>query len=349
MQRERLLVGILVAAGCGVAAVACGNGGTPATTSAPSHAGTVYTVVMDALSTNGRNVAYTQYFPASLRVHAGDSVDFVNLGSVVPHTVTFGVAADRSDQPAFDLNPNGFSAPNVAVEGACVTEQPSDPAWTECPPGGATSVDNLPAYGGKGFWNSGLIFAGYDLAVAIAPSTPPGEYRFVCLVHPAMSGTLDVVPAGSKADAPPSVERQGKVEQRHAQAAKVPAIPVPTPAGSGTTTVAAGWVGGTVLINEFAPSDVTIHAGESVTWRFAYVHSVTFEGTKLDDRGAEFPSGAPSGSALGAAGANSGYIYGTSTDPTFSLRFDTPGTYRYSCLLHTGMTGVVHVKAAKRG
>lgn len=111
--------------------------------------------------------------------------------------------------------------------------------------------------------------------------------------------------------------------------------------GSGTTTtvavgsaprkvvvqkVAAGvpGVGATVSIANFvfAPAQITIGAGENVTWT-------------NDD-------GAPHGLAFrdGAAGISL-LLPGAS----FSRRFDTPGSYDYECSLHSYMTGRVVVRA----
>ena len=72
----------------------------------------------------------------------------------------------------------------------------------------------------------------------------------------------------------------------------------------------------------FAPAEITIASGESVTW-------TNDDGAP---HGLEFNDGAPG------------------TDPllpkaSFSRRFDRPGTYDYNCSVHPYMTGRVIVAA----
>ena len=72
----------------------------------------------------------------------------------------------------------------------------------------------------------------------------------------------------------------------------------------------------------FAPAEITIAPGESVTW-------VNDDGAP---HGLEFRDGAP-GTDLLLPGAS------------FSRRFDRPGTYEYNCSIHPYMTGRVVVRA----
>ena len=72
----------------------------------------------------------------------------------------------------------------------------------------------------------------------------------------------------------------------------------------------------------FAPAEITIAPGESVTW-------TNDDGAP---HGLEFHDGAP-GTDLLLPGAS------------FSRRFDQPGTYDYNCSVHPYMTGRVVVRA----
>lgn len=68
----------------------------------------------------------------------------------------------------------------------------------------------------------------------------------------------------------------------------------------------------------FAAADLTIPAGDTVTWRWAEDagrHNVTGDGFGSD----------------------------TKSEGTFAHRFDQPGTYDYACALHHGMRGTVRV------
>ncbi len=92
------------------------------------------------------------------------------------------------------------------------------------------------------------------------------------------------------------------------------------------TVVGGGGASVTVSDNAFTPADVTINAGETVTWTWgsgAGLHSVQSTGSP------SFPSSA----ILSGSGA------------TYSNTFDTPGTYTYDCVVHgTAMSGTVTVQ-----
>lgn len=89
--------------------------------------------------------------------------------------------------------------------------------------------------------------------------------------------------------------------------------------GGRTTSVSVGASG-----NNFAPKFDTVSAGALVTWTWSNgPHTVTFEA--LNDSSAQMSSG------------------------TFQVTFNTPGTYRYRCLVHStvfgsGMSGSVTVE-----
>lgn len=88
----------------------------------------------------------------------------------------------------------------------------------------------------------------------------------------------------------------------------------------------------------FAPGEITVDVGETVTWRNGslLVHTVTAVSDSATEEGSvRLPEGAePFGS--GRLGPNA----------TFSHTFETPGTYRYFCIPHEegGMVGTVHVE-----
>ena len=96
----------------------------------------------------------------------------------------------------------------------------------------------------------------------------------------------------------------------------------------------------------FLPSELWIHSGDSITWTFATdePHSVTFlkPGQVRPSFTAGCPGTTPSGSAFdGSACINSGRIGTAGT--TYTVTFPSPGNYRLVCLVHTNMTGLVHV------
>jgi plastocyanin len=71
----------------------------------------------------------------------------------------------------------------------------------------------------------------------------------------------------------------------------------------------------------FDPASVTIVPGGTVTWSFAILHNVTFDGTPP-----------PGGNIGNTASGNA------------SRTFPTAGTYAYHCTIHAGMSGQVLVQ-----
>src|SRR4051812_43516595 len=99
---HRKLVVVLVA----LLLVAVGCGGKP---KGPLK----YSVDVDAKSTPTAKVEYSAFFPGSLTVSPGDSVKFRNRSTEAPHTITFGVKPDRSNQPEL-IGPKGLNPADVA-------------------------------------------------------------------------------------------------------------------------------------------------------------------------------------------------------------------------------------------
>ncbi len=111
-----------------------------------------------------------------------------------------------------------------------------------------------------------------------------------------------------------------------------------------------------VQVNTFLPKDLTIDAGDSITWtvRSGEFHTVTFpsgtvpppfiipiQGVPQINPAAAAPSGGPTYD--GSAFTNSGLLFG---GQQFTLGFTKAGTYSFLCLIHAGMAGTVHVQDA---
>jgi plastocyanin len=95
----------------------------------------------------------------------------------------------------------------------------------------------------------------------------------------------------------------------------------------------------------FLPNEFWIHAGDNITWTWHAddIHTLTFltSGQVRPD----FTVGCPGFSASGASFDGSTC---TTTPPmvtggTFNVVFPTSGNYKFVCLVHEDMTGVVHV------
>ncbi|MFE3058506.1 plastocyanin/azurin family copper-binding protein [Nocardia sp. NPDC059239] len=101
----------------------------------------------------------------------------------------------------------------------------------------------------------------------------------------------------------------------------------PAPAASATATSTGPAVAAAVTVEvkdmKFSPADITVKAGDTVTWKF-------------DDRAPH----AVQGIGDVALGINSPIIH----KGEWSHTFTTPGTYRYLCPLHPDMKGTVTVQ-----
>ena len=125
-----------------------------------------------------------------------------------------------------------------------------------------------------------------------------------------------------------------------------------------TLTLSAGAQsrGGDVQVNAFAPNEITINVGDTLTWRLdsTEFHNVLFTN---GEPAPEFVQAGPDGVFLnpvvalpaggstfdGTGPAGSGLL---NKGDTYSLTFTKEGVFPYLCAIHPGMGGVVNVVAA---
>ena len=108
----------------------------------------------------------------------------------------------------------------------------------------------------------------------------------------------------------------------------------------------------------FLPNEIWIHAGDSIRWTFQTHerHTLTFlkpGQTRPPGFGPIFgivvgcPGVTPDGSSFdGSACVTSDVLLlneNTPTPPTYSVTFPSAGNFKFVCLIHADMTGVVHV------
>ncbi|HYZ91975.1 MAG TPA: plastocyanin/azurin family copper-binding protein [Actinomycetota bacterium] len=310
----------------------------------------IYQVDIDVPSEGGRKLQVSAFFPGRLRVSAGDTITFTNRSTEAPHTITFGVAPDRSNQPKL-LTQDGE---NPSAFGKCYGKGKPKPSLTTC------ASKTLPAYNGTGYWNSGLLQPASapdpagpkSVSVKIAERTPKGEYAFVCVLHPFMNGTLSVGIAEDSPSSPEDVTAEGAADAQSALAA-ARALERPRLFVHGNAvTVSAGWGDRVISVNRFAPARVVVRVGMTVEWVTQSLyepHTVTFASpyTRTADPKSFRPSGRKSGSSYSGGLANSGLLGppgGPFPSGPFTLKFTKAREYRYVCTLHPGMNGVVVVR-----
>ena len=111
-----------------------------------------------------------------------------------------------------------------------------------------------------------------------------------------------------------------------------------------------------VAVLEYLPANVTVAAGQTVTWTWDGTiepHSVTFfpPGQTAPPPGSDRtlfgPTSPPAVTYDGTALVNSGLApLGPQAVAPFQLSFSRPGTYTYSCVIHPQMVGTVTVVGA---
>ncbi len=309
-----------------------------------------YSVDVDVASRAGRKLQVSAFFPGALAVRAGDKITFTNRSTEAPHTITFGVRPDRTNQPRL-LTTKGE---NPSAFGPCAGKGTPKPTLTSC------ATTKLPAYGGRGYWNSGLLQpasapAGAgpkSVSVKIAQDTRPGNYAFICVLHPFMNGSITVGRKDDERTSPGEVAKEARTGAANALAV---AMTLETPKlfrHGDAVTVSAGWGDRVTSINKFAPARIVVRVGTTVEWvtRSLYEpHTVTFASPyrRTADPASFRPSGVKSGSGYSGGLANSGLLGppgGPFPSEPYTLRFTKARVYNYVCTLHPGMNGVIVVR-----
>jgi len=278
-----------------IGATACGKSkSSSSTATTESGGGQKVTVSVDAKSDTFKT-AYTAFFPNDVTLHPGDTVDFKEVWTGEPHTVTFGTlidtglaAADKAgpnatDEPAElkkvpDILPAG---PGDAVQ---TTGQPCFLATGDPPTGGAACPKVAqPDFDGKHtLYNSGFLAEGDTFSMKLAKDLAPGTYRYFCVIHrEGMEGKITVVPKDQKAQSATEVEAAGKARQA-AIDTKLKAVFDTFP----TLTAANALAGGASqdapdgFLAEFGPNSVSVPVGGTVTWDVQGPHTVAFNATE---------------------------------------------------------------------
>lgn len=249
-------------------------------------ASSTYTVTADMPSANpaGHNWEFTDYFPRSLRVTQGDTVQFAIEGfhtaTLLPAGITpradfqahNGVATvDRDD----GRNPGGQLAASLNVR--ALSPAPASCGYAPAP---ACTFDGRSVVNASPF--------GPQAPFAVTITAAPGTYWFHCRIHPGMNGRITVVPVGQSTtttvQAAAETARQLKTDVQQGWAAWHAANHVTViPNANGTRTLVANAgtasANGKVNILEMLPAHIWADAGDRVVWRspsWNEVHTVTF-------------------------------------------------------------------------
>lgn len=293
-------------------------------------------------------IQVNDYFPRTITVNEGDSITWTKA-TLQPHTVHF---LSGAKPPAIGLpQGDGRVLFNPLVRN---------------PQGG-------PTYDGTGIAASGWLVEEKGLQYSLT-FTRAGTYKYLCILHPGMSGTVVVLPRGAKV---PTTQ----AEYDEAAARQVaPALDLGKRLlASGTPSVrkaARGTEYGIFLKSSsavhvnflrFAPETITVKVGDTVRWETRDTidpHTVTFAGLdqvppwEIFEAQSQGPpkvyrnikAAAPAGGSIhegnGFYGSGRLAPLGTPGPVAYSLTFTKPGTYTYWCAIHVpeGMRGTVVVQ-----
>jgi plastocyanin len=314
-----------------------------------------------------------QFFPAAVKVRAGDSVKFTIAGF---HLINF---------PKKGEAPPPLAAPDAAHPATNVLDAAGAPYWFN---GQGTPV--LPAIvslgsgSGKPYTGATPVGSGFPAGEGapkpfVVTFPKAGSYAYYCVLHPGMKGKVTVVGKGkpvpsAKADAARVAKQlaKGLTALKQLDREKAPA-----------NTVIAGpdKAGGPVLFR-FTPAALTTKVGTPITLtmsdRTSEDHTFTFgKDLKALAKAAEatfiaplpgtgttgpptlafdpkwaYPSDAPGspvaidGTNHGDGFVNSGVLDGSADTPfpqKVTVSFSKPGTYDFLCAIHTDMVGKITV------
>jgi plastocyanin len=279
------------------------------------------------------NIAVLEYMPSSVTVAVGATVTWDWTGAIEPHSVTFLAPGQRLPDPG------------------------SDPSlFVPRPASGA--------YDGSTLVNSGLQPLG---PIPVRPFSmtfaKAGAYQYYCVIHPNMTGTVNVVAPGAKVDSPTQAAARGKAQQtrwlREGRAAKKKLLKAPikktkNPDGSTTWQVQMGASTQHSDVLAFSPTPRSVKAGDQVEFdnNSHAPHTATFNGNQpaiqspLDPR-TDTPIPGPSPQTLNLTDLfNSGTVPpdaaagpGQPRPPVAARKFTfvvpRAGKYVYYCILHT--------------
>jgi plastocyanin len=248
------------------------------------------TADMAAAIPAGHNWSFNDYFPRSLKVPQGTTLQFVNQGFHTSTLLPKGISA-ASDEKANGAVKNDLDDTGRNANGT--THSEFNLAALAPTPGCGTASKPC-NFDGTGVVSSGAPF-GPPGPFLVTMSAPTGTYVFHCRIHPLMSGKVTVVPSGSvgtsAAELASRVAHQvasdvhaGFVAERAASKGSK----VRNENGSTTWYVAAGTgsPSGHTAVLEFLPTNLKVKQGDKVVFKSPEPnepHTVTFPGELFTD------------------------------------------------------------------
>jgi plastocyanin len=242
-DRLRRHAALLALGALSLLAAACAAGGRDS-----ADAGETRTVLVD-YSSDRFATSLFEYFPKKLPIRAGDTVEFKQIWTGEPHSVTMGRLVDEKIEPIVALlgrieqdgnlppeEPEEFMSFGEALpyafdqtddDGITMAQNAAQPCYVDGDgfdgtyPGDArTPCPNRvqPEFNGRqAIYNSGIIpyegVGGNTFKVRLADDIEPGTYTFYCNIHgPLQYGQLVVQAKGTKIPGRAEIARQARRE-----------------------------------------------------------------------------------------------------------------------------------------
>ncbi len=262
----------------------------PVLTQVAQAAAQTVAISIDHTPPSGHVFEYVDFFPRSgVKIHSGDVVDFGWASEPVGfHTATL---LKTGETPRQAWAAHQFPASD-ADDGAQLQANPSIILPTHPPagsgqPGACGSAAAPCVYNGTAELSAGAHPADGQTHFFVKVNVPAGTtVNVVCLVHPDMAATFNVVapgtPISTPADLTAATATQATSDTQDALAAETAAS---TPSvvnnadGTHTMTLTAGTATQHVEVTEMLPNTATITAGDTVRWvttTITEIHTVTF-------------------------------------------------------------------------
>ena len=279
--------------------------------------------VLVSIDNTNHDIMGMAFLPSHIWINEGDTVVWT-ANSAEPHTVTF--LSKGQEEPKFDPN---------------------------------SPTQNLPqgskVYDGHSYYNSGLIssmpgaFPGGTSYSLTFPNA--GTFHYGCLLHPMMDGVVKVREEGTPY--PYTQQQYDQKAQQQGNAILQDGNELAKEAGehSNNHHVSVGADDGVAMVMRFFPSNVTIHVGDTITFKDRYPiddpHTVSFGNVQEP-----FPPVTPIGDPRNFVGQtlNSGLL-GTDTSwisrtvgNVYKVTYNKAGTYQFFCFIHFGMAINIVVK-----
>jgi plastocyanin len=328
------VVAVMVLAGCGDD----GDDDASPTPAAP----TTVNVLAGVNDQADPNIAVLEFLPETISVSTGSTVEWRFAGPE-PHSVTF--------------LPPGQTPPSPESPEGEALFAPSTPLLTN--------------YDGTSLANSGLLPLGPTAASPFSLTFPTaGDYSYICVIHPLMTGEVTVVGEGAAVDTQADINERadGELarwldEGRAAKKKLTDAAPkqVKNADDSTTWTYEMGTTTEHTDILAFTPVAGEARPGDSVTFvnNSLAPHTATFtSGGQLPPNPLDpslRPPTSPSPLTLNPTGGpfNTGWLPPAAPPNapppeaarSFTFLIPAAGTYPYSCILHapSGMAGSIKV------